>query len=199
MQAGEDVATAAAARTLLARAYATDPLIRWLFPETEHRLDSSAAWLGLFVEHYLRGGGQVDIVGPAPLTALAAWRLPAPVRPVAAPALPTLAGLLTALVGTARASELGAALSALGALRPAGPYAYLHFLAVDPDEQGRGSGSALLRHGLARQAGTGLGAYLETTNPRNLEFYAAAGFTVQQTVALAAGGPTVWAMGRPPD
>ena len=113
-----------------------------------------------------------------------------------APTLPTLGGLLAALVGTPRAREIGAALSALGTLRPTGPHAYLQFLAVDPDAQGRGHGRALLQRGLDRLPGTPVA--LETANPVNLPFYAAAGFTVRGELTLAAGGPTVWALHKEP-
>ncbi|WP_222195934.1 GNAT family N-acetyltransferase [Modestobacter italicus] len=138
-------------------------------------------------------GGQVDVAGDPPV-GLAAWRAAAPVP--AEPTLPTLGGLLAALVGTARAQEVGAALAALGGLRPAEPHAYLQFLAVDPAAQRRGHGRELLGRGLGRLAGTGEGAALETTDPANLPFYAAAGFVVRHEVTLAAGGPTVWAMWR---
>ena len=114
------------------------------------------------------------------------------------PTLPTMPGLLAALVGTDRAAELGAALSALAGLRPATPHAYLHFLAVDPAAQGHGHGRAVLERGLRRLAGTGLPAHLETTNPSALPFYAACGFAVSRSMRLAAGGPLVYALARAP-
>ena len=168
--------------------------MHWLFPDPEHRPAAAAAWLGLYLEQVQAGGGPVDVAGDPPV-GLAVWRAGAPAA--AAPSLPTLGGLLAALIGTARAREVGGALAGLGALRPAGPHAYLQFLAVDPEAQGRGHGRELLQRGLARVTG-GVAVALETTNPANLPFYAAAGFGVRQELTLAAGGPTVWALQRDP-
>jgi len=137
----------------------------------------------------------VDVVGEPPV-GVAVWRAAAPTPPP--PALPTLGGLLAALVGTARAREVGSALAALGGLRPDAPHAYLQFLAVEPAAQGRGHGRELLQRGLTRLDGTDVAAALETTNPANLAFYAAAGFAVRRQLTLNAGGPTVWALVREP-
>ena len=49
------------ARTLLARAFADDPLMAWFFPDDETRPHACAALFGLFAEHYLQDG-RVDVV-----------------------------------------------------------------------------------------------------------------------------------------
>ena len=47
---------------------------------------------------------------------------------------------------------------------------YLHHVGVDPDHQGGGIGSALVKSGLARAAEDGIPAYLEAGNPRNVPY-----------------------------
>jgi hypothetical protein len=52
---------ATAIRRVLAEAFVSDPLLSWIFPDDELRLDATAAWLGLFAERYAREG-RVDAV-----------------------------------------------------------------------------------------------------------------------------------------
>jgi GNAT superfamily N-acetyltransferase len=63
--------------------------------------------------------------------------------------------------------------------------------------QGRGLGSALLRHVLATCDGDALPAYLEATNPRNRDLYARHGFDVVEVIQ-AGTSPPLWAMLREP-
>ena len=178
------------ARTLLARAFADDPLMTWFFPDDEARLHACAAMFGLFAERYLRDG-RVDVVRRERPVAVAMWRLPgAPEEPGT---LPTMPGLMPLLMGPA-AAERGAALSVLADLRPPEPHAYLHLLGVDPALRGQGLGGEALAPGRAAAREAGLVACLETMNPRNVPFYEAHGFAVRSEVQLADGGPRVWAM-----
>jgi ribosomal protein S18 acetylase RimI-like enzyme len=190
--------TAVEARTLLARAFVDDPLMVWFFPDDDARLHACAAMFGLFAEHYLTAG-RVDVVRRGSPVALAMWRWPA-AAPPADPepgepeTLPTTSGLMTALMGAARAAQLGSAFSVISELRPAEPHAYLHLLAVDPALQGSGLGGEVLDRGLAAARDAGLTACLETMNPANVPFYERHGLRVRHEIRLAHGGPTVWAM-----
>ena len=185
--------TAVEARTLLARAFVEDPLMRWFFPDDETRPHACAAIFGLFAEQYL-AGGRVDVVRRDRPVAVAMWRRPGTAAADQLESLPTAAGLMTALMGATRAAEVGAAMRAVGELRPPEPYAYLHLLGVDPTERGRGLGGEVLETGLAAALDAGLTARLETMNPANVPFYEAHGFSVRHELRLASGGPTVWAM-----
>jgi GNAT superfamily N-acetyltransferase len=184
----------AEARTLLARAFVDDPLMRWFFPDDGSRLHACAALFGLFAERCLRSG-RADVVRDGKPVAVAMWRLPT--DPAGAPAddvLPTPPGLMTALMGPAAAAERGQAMAVLAPLRPPEPHAYLHLLAVDPARQREGLGGRVLAPGLAAAREAGLVACLETMNPANVPFYEAHGFAVRHEVRLAAGGPTAWSM-----
>ncbi len=76
-----------------------------------------------------------------------------------------------------------------------GPHWYLATLGVDPECQGQGVGSALLRHWLGLVDEDGRPAYLETDDPRNLPFYGRAGFATTREVRIF--GVKVWLMARP--
>jgi ribosomal protein S18 acetylase RimI-like enzyme len=80
---------------------------------------------------------------------------------------------------------------------PPEPHYYLYMLAVHPDAQGRGHGSALLETGLARVDQERVGAFLETSKERNLPLYRRHGFEVTNAMHLAPGSPKVWFMWRP--
>lgn len=192
-------ATVAEVRTLLARAFVDDPLMVWFFPDDVSRLQACAALFGLFAEHY-EVAGRVDVRRRDRLAGVAMWRMPdGEGRPSRLPeSLPTTSGLMTALMGPERAAVLGRAFAPVQELRPPAPHAYLHFLAVDPDLQGRGIGGRVLEPGLTAAWESGLVACLETTNPDNIPFYESHGFVVRHELQMDAGGPRLWEMTAAP-
>jgi ribosomal protein S18 acetylase RimI-like enzyme len=79
---------------------------------------------------------------------------------------------------------------------PTEPHWYLNTLAVVPEAQGRGIGSALIEPGLARADADRLGAYLETQRESNIPFYRRFGFELTEEIGLP-DGPPLWLMWRP--
>jgi ribosomal protein S18 acetylase RimI-like enzyme len=77
------------------------------------------------------------------------------------------------------------------------PHWYLAVLGTDPSAQGRGLGSAVLRAVLERCDADGVGAYLESSKERNIDFYARHGFRPTGELHLPRG-PTMWPMWREP-
>ena len=77
------------------------------------------------------------------------------------------------------------------------PHYYLAILGTDPDHQGKGIGSSLLRPVLDICDHDGVGAYLESSKESNIAFYARHGFELTGEVRLP-GGPLVWPMWREP-
>jgi ribosomal protein S18 acetylase RimI-like enzyme len=77
------------------------------------------------------------------------------------------------------------------------PHFYLAVLGTEPDAQGRGLGSAVLRPVLEQCDSDQVGAYLESSKERNVDFYARHGFRVLQEITLLRG-PKMWAMWRDP-
>jgi ribosomal protein S18 acetylase RimI-like enzyme len=94
------------------------------------------------------------------------------------------------------ATRWGAVFDLLHGHHPVEPYAYLGTLGVDPVLHGRGVGTALLRHWLARTDRDGSPAYLETDSESNLGFYSRAGFEIAGEILVF--GTPVWRMHRPP-
>lgn len=75
---------------------------------------------------------------------------------------------------------------------------YGMFIGVDPDQQGRGIGSALMRTVVEQCDRRGLPAYLEGTAGDNVRLSERFGFRTVQRLALSGGGPTSWLMWRMP-
>jgi ribosomal protein S18 acetylase RimI-like enzyme len=75
------------------------------------------------------------------------------------------------------------------------PHWYLAVLGTDPAAQGQGLGSAVLGPVLEQCDGDGVGAYLESSKERNIDFYARHGFRVIEELRLPRG-PRMWAMWR---
>jgi GNAT superfamily N-acetyltransferase len=82
----------------------------------------------------------------------------------------------------------------LDGLHPQYPHWYLGTLGVDPPEQNRGAGRALLREFLARADADGLPAYLETDRSENVAFYRRNHFEVSGRTEIL--GVPVWRMLR---
>ena len=80
---------------------------------------------------------------------------------------------------------------------PREPHYYLAVLGTDPDEQGRGIGSALMQPVLEMCDRDVVPAYLESSKERNVDFYARHGFRVTDELVLPEG-PPVWPMWRDP-
>ncbi|HSK91752.1 MAG TPA: GNAT family N-acetyltransferase [Euzebyales bacterium] len=169
-------------------AFSADPGIRWCFPRTDRyvrafpelvRLEAAAAF----------AAGTVDVVDGHAGSAV--W-----VPPDAVPDEDGVVALLQRQVDAARIEDVLALNARVEQHRPTEPHWYLLCVGVDPNRQGRGHGSALLRHGLDRCDRDGLPAYLESANPRNRELYERRGFVVQAEIRVA-DSPPVWPMRRP--
>jgi ribosomal protein S18 acetylase RimI-like enzyme len=83
---------------------------------------------------------------------------------------------------------------------PDEPHWYLDHIAVAPQRQGEGVGSALIRFGLERASADGVPAFLETARERNVALYEHLGFRTVSFGSLPGGGPMIWFMRwDPPD
>ncbi len=80
--------------------------------------------------------------------------------------------------------------------RPHEAHYYLEYLGVEPEYQGQGFGTCILKHLIAKADEQGLGCYLENANPRNVPFYQRSGFQIQREMEII--GISTWLMWRPP-
>jgi len=81
----------------------------------------------------------------------------------------------------------------MGEYHPTDQHWYLPMLGVDPARQGRGYGSALLRHGLETCDTQGIPAYLEATSERNKRLYERHGFEAIGVIQ-SGSSPPMWPM-----
>jgi GNAT superfamily N-acetyltransferase len=75
---------------------------------------------------------------------------------------------------------------------------YLAVLGVEPELQGRGFGSALMRPVVERCDREGIPAYLEASSARSRALYERNGFEVVGELRLPKSGPPLWPMWREP-
>lgn len=151
----------------LTLAFAADPIVRYWWKSASEHL----AWWPRFVLALGERGldaGACDVT--ADFEGVALW-LPLGVEPdparVAALDLP----------GTEESAEVSAEFrTEMDRYHPTAPHWYLWTLGVDPRCQGRGVGSALLKHRLAQIDADGATAYLEASDPKNVPFYERHGF-----------------------
>jgi ribosomal protein S18 acetylase RimI-like enzyme len=175
----------AVSRTL-ARAFAADPVIRWLLPAPERDVRLFRVLAGYL--HAAPGCSDVAVERGSVVGA-ALWDPPGH-RVSLVGALVGLPRLLAAMGWTA--FRRGAVLeSAFTEARPREPLWYL--AQVGAATPGRGVGSALLEHRLADLEGK---AYLESSNEDNVPLYRRFGFEIVQEISLPDDGPTLWTMLR---
>ena len=185
---------------MLARAFLDDPVAMWscrapaLLPSTLERFH--AARLRQLLHHgavWTTDGCESAAVWAPP----GHWRTTASDDLALARALvrPRLLAHPRALVAV---PVVGAGLLRIERSHPPAPdHWYLAVLGTDPSAQGRGLGSAVLGPILQGCDADEIGAYLESSKERNLDFYARHGFRVTRELRLPRG-PRVWAMWREP-
>jgi hypothetical protein len=143
----------------LTLAFAADPIMRWAWPDAYQY----ATYWPQIAEAY---GGRAFDHGTAHVlenfAAVALW-LPPGVESDEA----TFGELIADSCGDQILRDLHAVIEQMAQLHPAADHWFLPLTGVDPVAQGRGLGSALLRHGLAACDRDRLPAYLEATSPRN--------------------------------
>jgi ribosomal protein S18 acetylase RimI-like enzyme len=105
---------------------------------------------------------------------------------------------LLAAVGAKRALARALAAQRVQDRHPKKPHWYLFTIGVDPDKQGRGVGSALLRGVLERCDAERSPAYLEASTESNARLYERHGFAVTEEMRMAPDAPPIWLMWREP-
>ncbi|GAA2429404.1 GNAT family N-acetyltransferase [Streptomyces macrosporus] len=180
----------AAVRTL-ARAFADYPFTRHVIAADGHR-ERVGRLQELFLTRIGMRYGRVWVGGDG--RAVAVWTTP---EQDPAPGFAEVGPLVGELAGD-RAAAYESAERALEPYRPGEPVWFLATVGVDPRDQGRGLGGAVLRPGLDAAERAGLPVYLETSSERNVAFYERLGFGVTAEVELPDGGPRTWCMRRDP-
>lgn len=144
-------------------AFAADPVLRFQFPDDARWVDGASIFFGaLFDKRVIRDAVWVAEDG----LAAALW------DPAGSTGSSDLSGL--------RADELVRVEEYDHAVHGSLPdelFWYLGVLGTHPDAVGRGLGRAVMRPGIETATAAGLPCVLETSNPRNLDFYGRDGWT----------------------
>ncbi|MGH3588051.1 MAG: GNAT family N-acetyltransferase [Pseudonocardia sp.] len=180
---------------ILARAFQDDVLTRWILPDEDRRRATLPAVYAVQLRTWYLQRAVTDVAERAGrVVGCALWNPPDRPSP---PPLVQLRQLSAALrMGGRGLPRLLAASSATGAARPTEPHWYLAELATDPEVQGTGVGSQLVRHGLARADADRVPAYLESPDD-NIDFYRRFDFIVAALIPIRSG-PTAYGMRRAP-
>lgn len=178
----------------LARAFQDDPVFRWLVPDDAERLWRSERAFSLYLRKVYLAHDECytteGVVGGALWMPPGTWHL----GPLAQ--LRLMPGMILAMGG--RLPRTLRAIATIESNHPKEPHWYLPFVGVEPESQGRGIGTALMRPILDRCDRERLPAYLEATTPRNRACYERQGFEVTEEFRFPKDGPPAWRMWRNP-
>jgi len=170
-------------------AFSSDPIARWVFPDPHEYLTYFTQFVPLF------GGGAFEH-GSAycadDFVAVSLW-LPPDVHSDQE----AMGELAQKAVAESDQEKVFGFLGQMGVYHPTEPHWYLPLIGVDPVHQGKGYGSALLKHALQNCDRDNLPAYLEATSPSSRRLYERHGF--EATGEIQAGdSPPLWPMLRKP-
>jgi len=183
---------------VLAEAMGDQPVARWIMPVAQTRREIAPGYFEIYAEHAIKYGEVYATVDPddGEVSGVALWFPFTSLIPSPPDYDQRLKEAFGSVAGSSwdRARELDALLEAH---HPMDAHHYLAFLAVRPDRQNHGIGSALLNRHHARLDAAGIPAYLESNEPRNRELYLRHGYVVRSEIRLP-DGPPVWPMWRAP-
>lgn len=171
----------AAVIDVIVLAFSTDPVARCTWPDPGVYLRTFPGFARAF-------GGNAFAHGGAHLAddqrAAALW-LPPNVHPDE----DALGNLMQATVDGQTQGDAIAVMEQMSRYHPSEPHWYLPLIGVDPLQQGKGYGTALMRYALDICDGDRALAYLESTNPRNVPLYQRHGFELLGTIQVGSFPP----------
>jgi ribosomal protein S18 acetylase RimI-like enzyme len=182
---------------VLARAFYEDPVMTWMLPFAARRAKGLPSMFATMTRrHFLSGGGsevarREGLIGGATL-----WDPPGRWKTSGREELLMMPGFIWAFRSRVRVAQNVAEL--MKAHHPEEPHWYLMVIGSDPTVRGAGFGQALMRSRLDRCDAEHAPAYLEATKPDLVPYYTRFGFEVTGEIKLPDGGPSMWAMWRPP-
>lgn len=174
---------------MLTLAFATDPVMRWLWPDPHRYAASLPRFADAFGGRAFEQGTAHGLDGGR---AVALW-LP----PGTAPDDTSLGAVILESVGGDMLGEVGELSEQMATYHPSSEHWYLTITGVDPSVQGRGLGSALMAHAAAICDREQQAAYLEASTPRSRRLYERFGFEVLGLIQVGSS-PPMWPMVRLP-
>ena len=179
----------------LSRAFDDDPVLNWVMRKDSKRSYSIDSLFRICLNKLSLPHGEVlitsDCVGAALWYPPDKWRIKF---------MQHLSNLPVMIRSNNLSSfmRLFSTMAAMDKAHPQKNHYYLQFIGVDPDYQGKGFGSALMRPVLEKCDRESCGAYLENSKELNLALYERHGFTVTGEIHLGKDAPVLWPMWRDP-
>jgi ribosomal protein S18 acetylase RimI-like enzyme len=149
-------------------AFTADPATRWTWPDPSTYLSAMPRLVRAFGGKAFSHQAAYGVDGFA---GAALW-LP----PGIEPDRDEMGAVMQSTLPPERLENVMALFQQMAAYHPHEPHWYLPLIGVDPAQQGKGYGDALMAHALARCDREGVLAYLESSNPRNISLYRRHGF-----------------------
>ena len=174
---------------VLVRANWADPAARWVWPDSQRFLMYFPSFVRAFGGKAFAHGSAYYVDG---YIGAALW-LPPDVHPDEN----ALIALLQRTVSDQIQKDVFAVFEQMGRYHPNEPHWYLPLMGVDPSQQSKGFGSALLQHTLIQFDRDNKLAYLESSNPRNIPLYKRHGFDLLGTIQTGTS-PSISPMLRRP-
>lgn len=170
-------------------AFSSDPAARWIYPNAQQYLEVFPNFIRMFGGKAFQHKSAYYVDG---FTAAALW-LP----PNVSSDEDALVSLFKNTVSCTIQDELFYVFEQMGKYHPTEPHWYLPMIGTDPNRQGQGLGSILLRHALTRCDRDNLPAYLESSNAKNVPLYERFGFELLGTIQVGSS-PPIFPMRREP-
>ncbi len=174
---------------VLVRANGEDPAARWVWPDSHQFLMHFPSFVRAFGGKAFEHESAYYVDG---YIGAALW-LPPNVHPDEN----SLVALLQRTVSEQIQRDVFGVFEQMGRYHPNEPHWYLPLMGVDPSQQGKGFGSALLQHILIQFDRDNKLAYLESSNPRNISLYKRYGFELLGTIQTGTS-PSIAPMLRNP-
>ena len=179
------VAPAERARAVatVALAFASDPMMRWSFPDPDRYFEIARDFIDAFGGHAVEHGGADQALGFA---AVALW-LPPGVRPDGE----AMGAIIEGNMPSERMKDGAGLTEQMNRFHPKEPHWYLPLIGTDPAHQGKGFGTALLEYAMQRCDRDRLPAYLESSNAKNVPLYERFGFKIMGTIQQGSSPPLI--------
>lgn len=171
-------------------AFSSDPVARWMYPDSHQYL--------MHFPHFVQAfGGKAFAQNTAycidGYSGAALW-----FPPGTAPDSEPVIELLQSSTFESEQADIFAVLEQMEHYHPQESHWYLPIIGVEPTQQGKGYGSALMQHVLQLCDRTHTPAYLESSKPSNVSFYERLGFEMLGTIQVGAS-PPIFPMVRHPN
>ena len=183
---------------ILTKAFLFDPFFSWLFPGKSHESNLHQWWY--FLTSHASKNPEWILSADEGNSTSSIWT-----KPIldlyesdnSDDEQDAFVNLMNELVGD-RISQVLEAFAEVNANHPSQPHWYLQAVGTVPEMQGKGRAAKLLQPILEICDKEETGAYLESTNPRNLSFYYRLGFEIQKELSLDGGKAALTCMWRDP-